>query len=102
MPLTRHLLQLLAVLAGFGVGFGAAFVLTGEAIEDRSIPRCPRCGSRHNVHPVSYGSGPGNNTLTAVTKHRYLGTWDADKDGPAWYCHRCSHGWGSRFAPPGR
>jgi hypothetical protein len=102
MPLPRHLLRLVAVLAGFAAGFGAGFVLTGEAFADRSIPRCPCCGSRHQVHPVRYHPNPGANTLTAVTQHRYLGTWDPDRDGPAWYCHRCSHGWGSRFAPPGR
>jgi hypothetical protein len=96
----RFVRRLLLILAGFGLGFGLACLLRyDEALASLDRPRCPRCGIRHYVRPVTYMPGP-NGLLYVTSGSRPLPPIQPTEPGPAWYCIRCSHGWGSRFDQP--
>ena len=99
--LARQTLRLVVILAGLGVGFGTAYVLTGAAWGDPGMPRCPQCGRRHQVFPVNY-TPVEDQQLKATSDNRYLGMWEPTAGGPRWHCNTCWRGFGNRFEATGR
>jgi hypothetical protein len=95
----RQLLRCIAVAIGAGIGGGLAYG-TARVAGVSTVPRCPRCGSRADVHEIAFTSLP-DGKLNGTVGGRSIGLYTPGQGAPDFNCNRCWMTIGSRTAVAG-